>query len=90
MNAKLAYLVRGRGIVKTTERTRTPTPVSKTVFLLTAEKLSLLLGSHKSMLSPIQAWEGAIYGCLWDGVCPQKGAESRVSRKAIPSSTVHP
>lgn len=47
MNAKLEYQVRGRGLVKTTERTLTPTPVSKTVFLLTAEKLPLLLGSHK-------------------------------------------
>jgi hypothetical protein len=39
MNAKLEYLDRGRGLVKTAERTRTSTPVSKTVFLLTAGKL---------------------------------------------------
>lgn len=57
MNPNKSYLVMGRGLLKTTERTLTPTPDSETLFLLMAEKLSLLLGSHESILSPVQSEE---------------------------------
>lgn len=68
----------GRGLLQTTERTLTPTPDSETLFLLMAEKLSLLLGSHESILSPVQSEEHLRLS--QERGLPQEGVGSRVSK----------
>lgn len=68
----------GRGLLQTTERTLTPTPDSETLFLLMAEKLSLLLGSHESiLLSPVQSEEHLRLS--QERGLPQEGVGSRDS-----------
>lgn len=77
MNPNKSYLVMGKGLLQTTERTLTPTPDSETLFLLMAEKLSLLLGSHESILSPVQSEEHLRLS--QERGLPQEGVGSRDS-----------
>lgn len=84
MNAKLEYLVRGRGLVKDTN----PYSCLQNSFSFDSRKTSTAFRLTQTMLSPIQGRRHLWLSLGWG--LPKKGAESRVSRKATPSSTLQP